>query len=301
MIRPGRLWWLLKRDLRRGWGATRQHYFTLPRIEEWSWPFWGEKPQEIPVHVVAGAEDWRLAAWTLASWFHFSENAWPVVIHDDGTLPKDGRATLEALFPKARVITRAEADDAMEPVLKAFPFCYEYRGMHPRALRIFDVPHFTTGEQFILFDSTLLFFSFPREILDWVNAKNDECWFNEDAEESSLITTKEAQDELEVKLWSRVNSGLGLIYKKAIDFDFCDRALAETSLLRGKIGRVEQTLYALCASRHGKGGLLPKRYEVSLGKHSAEDVISRQYGEAVRERFYGEGLTRLAPVLLVKG
>ena len=55
MIRPGRLWWLLRRDLRRGWEATRQHYFTLPRIEEWSWPFWGEKPQDVPVHVLTGA------------------------------------------------------------------------------------------------------------------------------------------------------------------------------------------------------------------------------------------------------
>lgn len=301
MSRPGRLWWQLRRDLGRGWGATRQHYFTLPRIEEWSWPFWGEKPQEIPVHVLTGADDWRLAAWTLASWFHFSENAWPVVIHDDGTLPNDARASLEVLFPKARFILRKEADATMEPVLKAFPFCYEYRGMHPRALRIFDVPHFTTSERFILFDSTLLFFSFPREILDWVNAKNNECWFNEDAEERSLLSAHEAQAELNVKLWSRVNSGLGLIHKSAIDLDFCDKALAETSILRGKIERIEQTLYALCASRHGKGGLLPKRYEVSSGKHSAGNAVSRNYVGAARERFYGEGLKRLAPVLLAKG
>ena len=97
-----------------------------------------------------------------------------------------------------------------------------------------------------------------------------------------------------------MNSGLGLIHKAAIDLDLCDRALAQTTMLRGHIWRVEQTLFALCASNHGKGGLLPDRYEVSLGKHAREDVVSRHYVGAVRNRFYGEGLKRLAPVLLAR-
>ena len=88
-ISPGRLWWLLRRDLRRGWRASRHHYKTLPRIREWQRPFWTEHRQAIPVHVLTGKNDWQLAAWMLASWFHFSERAWPVVIHDDGTLPKE--------------------------------------------------------------------------------------------------------------------------------------------------------------------------------------------------------------------
>jgi hypothetical protein len=61
---------------------------------------------------------------------------------------------------------------------------------------------------------------------------------------------------------------------------------------------VEQTLFALCASRFGKGGLLPKTYEVSLNKHSAENCVARHYVGAVRERFFGEGLKRLREALL---
>jgi len=53
----------------------------------------------------------------------------------------------------------------------------------------------------------------------------------------------------------------------------------------------------LCAARHGKGGLLPRTYEVSLGKNSAEDAISRHYVGAVRDRFYAEGVKRLSAVL----
>jgi len=53
----------------------------------------------------------------------------------------------------------------------------------------------------------------------------------------------------------------------------------------------------LCAARHGKGGLLPRKYEVSLGKDAAPDAVSRHYVGAVRDRFYAEGLERLNTVL----
>ena len=290
--------WLLRRDLKRGLSASYHDYKTLPLIENWAWPFWNEPSQSVPIHVLTGTNDWRLCAWMLASWFEASEHSWPIVIHDDGTLPALGRETLQRLFPRARLIVRAEADLIVRRELKAYPFCQEYREMHPLALKIFDIPILARSERIMIFDSDVLFFNHPREILDWAGTEAPECWFNEDVQESSLITAAEARDELAVKLWPRVNSGLALIYKPAIDLDFCDRVLAETSILRGHIWRIEQTLFALCASRHGKGGLLPKRYEVSLGKRAAEDAVSRHYVGAVRDRFYGEGLKLLREQLL---
>ena len=293
MTSPGRLWWLLRRDLKRGWEASRHEYKVLPRIADWSWPFWNDPPQSVPIHLLTGKNDWRLAAWMLASWHHFSERTWPIFIHDDGSLPGEARELLQKLFPNARVIDRSEADTTMEPVLRSFPFCADYRKMHPLALKLFDVPHFTSGDRFMLFDSDLLFFNYPREILDWVDSGARECWFNEDVKEGALITAAEARAELNVKVWSRVNSGLCLLPKAAIDFDFCDRALAQTSILSGHVWRIEQTLLMLCAARYDKGGLLPRTYEVSLGKQSADNAISRHYVGAVRDRFYGEGLKRL--------
>ncbi len=298
VISPGRLWWLLRRDLKRGWEASRQHYKTLPRIAEWSWPFWNEQPQSVPVHVLTGANDWQLAAWMLASWFHFTEHAWPVVIHGDGTLPEEGRAVFQKLFPSVRFISRREADAAIEPLLRSYPFCADYRRQHPLALKLFDIPHFATSEKFLIFDSDLLFFSHPREILEWAQSEADECWFNEDAQEGALLTAAEARAELGVKIWPRVNSGLCLLVKKAIDLDLCDRALAQTSIPGGHVWRIEQTLLMLCAARHGKGGLLPRTYEVSLGKHAAPDAVARHYVGSVRDQFYAEGLKRLRPILL---
>ena len=205
---PGRLWWLFRRDLKRGFDAAYHDYKTLRRIEEWSWPFWHEVAQTTPVHVLTGEKDWWLAAWMLASWFEASEKGWPVVIHDDGTLPDEGVNLLQKLFPNARIIRRAEADAAMARVLQAFPFCEDYRAQHPLALKLFDVPHFCASERYLMFDSDLLFFHYPHDILEWTGSERDECWFNEDVQEGALITAAEARDELEVKIWPRVNSGL---------------------------------------------------------------------------------------------
>lgn len=296
---PGRLWWQIRRDLKRGWDATYHDYRTLPKIEEWYWPFWGEDPAAAPVHVLTGKDDWQLAAWMLASFFHFTESSWTVVVHDDGTLPKEGRTTLESLFETSAFISRADADAAMNRALRAYPFCQEYRGRHPLGLKIFDMAHFEKGERFIVLDSDLLFFARPAEIIDWVqDPARKECWFNADVQDSSNVTAGEAREELNVRLWPRVNSGLGLIYRPAIDLDFCDRVLATTSISRGKEWRIEQTLFALCASRIGKGGLLPAGYEVSLKRRASAEAISRHYVGAVRDRFFAEGLKRLREPLL---
>ena len=300
MISPGRLWWLFRRDLKRGWDASYHDYKTLPRIVEWSWPFWNEPAREVPIHVLTGAKDWRLSAWMLASWFQFSEHSWPIIIHDDGTLPREGGAALLRLFKSARIIPRREADAKVGRFLKAYPFCEDFRRAHPLAMKIFDVPFFTPGERFMVFDSDLLFFNHPREILEWVSVESDECWFNEDVREGSLITGGEAQEELDIKIWRRVNSGLCLLNKTAIDYDLCDRALALTSLPRGHVWRIEQTLFMLCAAARGKGGLLPRRYEVSLSRRASPDAVCRHYVGAVRDRFYAEGLKRLSSFLLTR-
>jgi hypothetical protein len=299
MKSPGQLWNQIRRDLGRGWAASYHDYRTLRRIEEWYWPLKGGDLAPVPVHIVAGSRDWRLAAWALASLFHCSERAWPVVIHNDGTLPEDGRAMLQRLFSECRVISREEADARMKRTLRPFPYCNDFRQRGSRVSRVFELAHFAAGERFVMVDSHVLFFSYPREIIEWIESPSKgECWFPKNPREGSLIDASEAFDELGVKLWPQVGTGLGFITKTAIDFDFCDLVLATTTLLENDPLHAEQTLFALCASRHGKGGLLPASYEVSVAKHAAPDVVARHYLAEVEDLFYSEGLKRLCPELL---
>jgi hypothetical protein len=84
----------------------------------------------------------------------------------------------------------------------------------------------------------------------------------------------------------------------AIDLDLCERALRETTILHGHVWLVEQTLFAICASARGRGGLLPPEYEVSVEKNARPGAVARHYVGAVRQRFYGEGMARLKNVLI---
>jgi len=288
----------LRSDRTRGLEASRSVRAILRRIQEWSWPFENEAPKSVPVHVLAGKFTWRPAAWMLASWFEASEYSWPIVLHDDGTLPDEGRELFKKLFPRARIISRPEADAALEKALRAYPFCQGFRRNDASALKLYDAFHYTDGNHYLQFDPSLLFFSHPREALQWVDEAPGECWFQKDVRERSLLTAADAREELEIKIWARVNSHLGLIYKPAIDLDLCDRALAQTSLLRGDSGLVEQTLTMLCAARHGKGGLLPERYAVAETRIESEDAASQYYLGSRRERCYAEALKQVRDLLL---
>ncbi len=292
---PGRLLWLLRRDLRRGWAATRHHYFTLPLARQWKCPEY-PKTGPVPVHLLTGANDWPMSLWMLASWHYFTGHTWPVVVHDDGTLDADGSEALQRVFPQTRILWRKDTDRKMSATLAQLPGCLAYREQHPLALKIFDVPHYADG-RFFLFDSDVLFFAPPGELLSWADSQDDSVWFNEDVAEGSLVSAEEAAGSLGIRLWPRVNSGLIAGLSQAFDPAFCERCLSETRIKEGHFWRIEQTLFALAASQYDKGGLLPASYEVSLEKHARPGVIARHYVGAVRDCFFAEGLARLAPLL----
>ena len=292
----------MRRDVKRGYSAAYHQCKTLPLIESWQWPYWGETSHTMPVHVLTGEADWRMAAWMLASWFCATDLGWPVVVHDDGTLPAHACDTFQQVFGGSlTIISRAEADSSMDSQLRAFPFCEEYRRSHTHALKVFDIAQFTGGDRCLVFDPDVLFFRKPVEIRAWADSETEACWFCEDAVESSVITAAEARDELGVKLWRRVDTGICLLWKAAIDLDFVDRALAQTSVLKGQPDRIASTLIALCASQHNVGGLLPKSYEVSPGRNAASDAVTRCYSGAARDRFFAEGLKRLRETVLPVG
>lgn len=291
---PGRMWWILQRDLRRGPRAAWGYYLVRPRIWRWRNPYAGQPVGPVSIHLLCGAEHADLAAWMMASWLTATGRNWNFVVHDDGTLPAATTEHLVALGLTLRRIGRADADAALGQALANHPLCATYRRRHPLALKIFDAPHYAGAPRFILLDTDILFFAPPREILEWVDRPDDaSCHFNADAQEASTVTPAEARQKLGFELWPKVNSGLCLLVREALNLDLCERIFATTAVESGHSWRIEQTLFALCASHWGNGGLLPSSYEVSLGTNAAPGCIARHYVGAVRDRFYAEGMFRL--------
>jgi len=202
------------------------------------------------------------------------------------------------MIPGVMCIRAEEADKAVAGFLSSHLACRDYRLAHPFGRKIFDIMALTTGEQYLSFDSDILFFRKPEALLNLCEKNMGESWFNEDVSDSLPISREEARTKLGVDIWERVNAGLCLINRSVIDLDLCERALRETSLLKGHLWLVEQSLYAICASARGLGGLLPPEYEVSLGKRARRGVVARHYVGAVRPQFHGEGMARLKRALL---
>lgn len=267
----------------------------LASIAEWKVPV-ADSGSAVSVHVVTGERDWPAAAWALASWCCFTEAEWPLLIHDDGTLSDRGATQLLASFPAARIIRRAEADAALQPVVMAYPFCESFRAQHASALRVLDLPHFAAGERFIALAPDVLFFRHPREIMDWVQSGEFSCWLLADAEAKPGVSRADARDELGIDLRAQASDAIALLTRASLDLDFLDTALARTSLLRHGPAEVATTLSVLGASR-GPGGLLPETYEVASQARPGEGVIARHYEPAGWRRYHEDARVLVRPHL----
>ena len=299
---PGRLIYIARFYSARGlryWIAEKK---LAPKITNWHLP--EDLPEEVqptPIHTLTGARDWRMALWMLASLHHTTRRRWRVVVHEDGTLPDHAAKTFLRLFPgNTTIVTRKQADQSMAAALAPFPRCVEYRARMPHGLKCFDIPFLSTAERFLLIDPDVLFFSRPSEILNWVDNPDDHsCWFNRDFQEPSPLPPAEARKALSVDLWPHVNSGLCLLDKNAIQLAKMEHWLAQPALQDPNVQwRVEQTLLALSASDAATGGILPISYEVSPNKHRQPGCVARHYVGYVRDHFYREGISFLAPTIL---
>ena len=93
------------------------------------------------------------------------------------------------------------------------------------------------------------------------------------------------------QLLPRVNTGLGLIHRNSIRWDWTEEFLALPGILAGHFWRIEQTLLALCSSRFGVE-LLPDEYTLKLEPGIGSRPF-RHYVGRIRHLMYGEGIARL--------
>ena len=75
----------------------------------------------------------------------------------------------------------------MQTHLAKHPKCLSNRRRHNLFLKFFDFPVYAPYDRFVVLDSDVIFFKRPGEILDWVDAGKEECWFNEDTKEKYCI------------------------------------------------------------------------------------------------------------------
>lgn len=284
--KPLRQWMLDQRQARREAIADRILNMAPLPVPETS-------ASGISIHLLTNRKDWKLAAWSLASFLKACDRRFPAVIHDDGTLEPGQGASLQRLFPGIRLIWRRDADRIMREALAGRPRSLEFRFRYNNSIKLFD-PWMVAGAKDIFsLDSDLIFFRKPAHLLEWVDGPRAINRWNEDVQSAYTLTPEQAKAHLGVDLIPRINSGLGAVAGRSMDWGFVERALENPDAFSHH-WRIEQTMFALLSCKYGVG-MLPKDYRIDISRDLEIDgsIVNRHYVGIVRDLMYTQGMKRL--------
>jgi hypothetical protein len=245
------------------------------------------------IHLLTCEADWLNAIWALKSFYWASGRAYALCIHDDGSLSETARTEIQAQFPNGRLVLRDEADRLAVKRLADYPMTRQFRQVHRAAPKLIDFPAFLDADRMLVLDSDILFFKPPLAILEHIHSPsyNKNC-FNEDISTSYTITIDEAREAFHVDLLERINCGFGLVQNNSLRYDWIEEFLNVDGMAdKIDVWVTEQTLYALCSSRHG-AELLPEDYTLYFEK-GLGDRPFRHYVGRIRHLMYSEGIRAL--------
>jgi hypothetical protein len=290
MVTPGAKWLRLRMKFRHGLRVVYWCDFVRPRILKTK-PFVSTDNKLCEIHALTCDGDWLNLVWMLKSFYYYSRRNYALCIHEDGSLSPSAKAALRAHFPRARLIERAAADSVMKDRLREYPLSMEFRNKNPLALKVFDFAEFLESPRMLLMDSDILFFSKPEDLL---NRIEDEAYqktsLNRDWAMGYTIEPDQIQNLVEFPIVNRINSGLGLLHKKALDFATYERFLAIPGVI-GHHHRIEQTLIALACCRAGFE-FLPEAYDVRIDSGNPVNPC-KHYTGPIRHLMYREGIRHL--------
>lgn len=276
-----------------GHGLTTAWYRDVvrPRILR-TVPVAGTTDNTCELHVLTSQRDWLNLIWSLKSFYAVSPRKYALCIHDDGSLSGESRRALTEHFPAARLILRSEADERLAGELRNFPRCLGFRNTNLLAPKVFDFIAYLESDRMLLFDSDLLFFKEPTALLQRIE---DPAYrhnsFNADFANGYTVEPEDVRDKIGHELVSCINSGLGLVHRGSMRWDWIEKFLALPGIVDGHFWRIEQTLYALCSSRFGVD-LLPDEYTLYLAPGIGARPF-RHYVGCIRHLMYREGISAL--------
>jgi len=261
-------------------------------IALWKRPGGAEVP--VSVHILVSSKTWHGGLLAAISFELLTGRRWRLFVHEDGTVDEKARQRIEATLRGVRFVSRKEADARALEYLSGHPKCLEHRSRHNLFLKIFDVPAFAPGSSFIMLDSDVIFFRRPEEILAWAQSGGEGCFYNADTKEKYFVPRPMIEEALGFPLWRDFNSGLVLMPTAAVNLDLAERVLEHFETKAHHPQFFEQTLYGIMGSAWGRGGALPRSYEINWGYFRGRGAVCRHYvGAFKHDLLYIEG----APIL----
>jgi hypothetical protein len=209
-------------------------------------------PDKRSVRTLIGHKQVRVGLRCLASLLRFSSDPIGLVIHDDGTLTTEDRDTLVGDLPGSAIVSREEADAAVQPLLERYPKCRAYREGHPLALKLLDIP-LLTAQELAYCDSDILFLRRFTRMFEWAG-DGASAIFMRDAQEAYSLRPWHIFPFGKIRVPGHINSGLIFYQTAKYDLDFVEWFLGRPELagvFRKRPHWIEQTCWATLGWRAG--------------------------------------------------
>jgi len=262
------------------------------------------KNAHFEVHALTCEHDLLNTLWSLKTFFLFCENRPRLVIYEDGSLSKDTLRILSGHFVNCEIIRRKRFHNDMEVFLKDYPVSLEQSRIPAFycALKLFGPMYYTQAERFIYFDSDVLFFQKPCELLQHIDNKIP-C-YSSDYQDAYTHPVKFLNNLLSITMEHAINAGLTQAAKQdfADNLDIVEEYFKKVPKLDNKswlVNRHEQTLAAILLS-NAHAMRLGSNYQISKQEITDTTVSHHFVNDGSRPDFYSEGLRKLKKNRFIK-
>ncbi len=256
------------------------------------------------VHALTCEKDLVSTLWSLKTFYQFSETKPRLVIYEDGSLSEDSISILSGHFLNSQLVRRHQFHHDMNGFLKAHSLSLEFSKLERFycALKLFGPMCYGRSERLLYFDSDVLFFNKPFELLEHI--ENGIPFFMSDFQDAYFRSVDVLTELLGVKIEHKVNAGLFHVAKRDLvdNIDLVESYFEKFSGLKKrsrKVNRHEQTLIAILLTK-ARALRLSSSYQISK-QPIAEKTISHHFvNDGSRPYFYTAGLSFLKSIGFIK-
>ncbi|WP_013334345.1 hypothetical protein [Gloeothece verrucosa] len=207
---------------------------------------------KLNIHSLLCHQHLEMGLLCLGSLLKFSSLPLQLIIHDDGSLTSEDIEKLKKGLKDVKIVLRAEADELTNQLLKRHPNCYKFRYENVLGLKLLDIPLFSQGD-IAYCDSDVLFFRPFDGMFCWPNSETS-ALFMMDYQQAYSIRPWHLLGINNLRIPSKVNTGIMFIRNKAYDLDFIEWILGNDRLkqiFRKIPGWAEQTCWAALGFKVG--------------------------------------------------
>ena len=249
----------------------------------------------VEVHTLLCKRDLHMYLWAIRSLIYHADIKFPMVVHDDGSLNETDYQLLQAKIPEIKIISRSVADQKISELLQDFPSCQAYRKRSVLSLGLFDYNLLSNADFILSFDSDILFFRPPKELIDATREKNDSviyhtCEPSDRSYASDLVLTSQFHS-----IVSGFNGGLLFYPRKIFELpeveEIVSWLLGNKENIRFRLG--EQIVNAILAGRRTTFPLSDQYSNLPTANVVKDNLVSKHYHSAVKGLFWLEGIREM--------